>query len=294
MTASIQTKICPDQGFERQCEGVSRLMQPEMILPITVSQNLRQPSVANPILVAIDTAATADAITLAGQLRHAIGGIKLGLEFYMSAGVAGVAKLSELGMPVFLDLKFHDIPNTVAGAVRAIAPLRPFMTNVHASGGKAMMLAARDAAQDSAAKLGIAPTKLIAVTVLTSLNGADLAEVGQSNDTLEQVRRLATLAKQCGLDGVVCSPQEIATLRQDLGDDFLLVTPGIRPSWAASGDQKRVMTPEEAVTAGASYLVIGRPITGDRDPARAAQRILEDISAAGMAPAGTSPYLSPR
>jgi orotidine-5'-phosphate decarboxylase len=235
---------------------------------------------ANPVLAALDLTDTDSALALAGQLRGTVGGIKLGLEFYMAAGAQGVARLSELGLPVFLDLKFHDIPNTVAGAIRAIAGLHPFMTNIHAAGGRAMMLAARDAAHDSAAKMGVSPPKLIAVTVLTSLNGADLADVGQAANPLDQVRRLAALTQACGLDGVVCSPQEIVALRQDLGPDFLLVTPGIRPSWATSGDQKRVMTPVEAVQAGASYLVIGRPITGDQDPAAAARRIQADLAAA--------------
>jgi orotidine-5'-phosphate decarboxylase len=253
-----------------------------VILPMNAQQQ-SSPRIANPILAALDMTSTEETLALADRLRDAVGGIKLGLEFYMARGAAGIARMAELGLPIFLDLKFHDIPNTVAGAIRAIAPLRPFITNIHAGGGRAMMLAARDAAQESAAKLGAPTPKLIAVTVLTSLNGADLAEVGQPSDTLDQVRRLADLTQQCGLDGVVCSPQEIAVLRRDLGDDFLLVTPGIRPSWAATGDQKRVMTPQEAVLAGASYLVIGRPITGDRDPAAAARRILADITATAQA-----------
>lgn len=235
--------------------------------------------ITHPVFAALDMTATRDALALTERLRGAVGGIKLGLEFYMANGAAGVAQLTELGLPVFLDLKFHDIPNTVAGAIRAVAPLKPFITNVHAGGGRAMMVAARDAARESAAKLGVAAPKLIAVTVLTSLNGADLAEVGQPSDTLDQVRRLAALTQACGLDGVVCSPQEIAVLRRDLGPDFLLVTPGIRPAWAATGDQKRIMTPAEAVAAGASYLVIGRPITADADPANAARRIQAEITA---------------
>lgn len=230
------------------------------------------------ILVALDTTDCDQACDLAIRLRGVTGGIKLGLEFFMRNGPAGVSLLNELGLPLFLDLKFHDIPNTVAGAIRAVAPLRPFITNVHAGGGREMMVAAKNAAEESAAKLGIAPPKLIAVTVLTSFNGADLAEVGQPNDPLDQVRRLAALARDCGLDGVVCSPAEIATLRRDLGADFLLVTPGIRPDWAAAGDQKRIMTPAEAIRAGADYLVIGRPITGAADPADAARRIADEIA----------------
>ncbi|HVJ44306.1 MAG TPA: orotidine-5'-phosphate decarboxylase [Dongiaceae bacterium] len=251
-----------------------------------MSSSQQQPDagLANPVLAALDMTALDQATVLAQRLRGAVGGIKLGLEFYMANGAAGVAAVSELGLPVFLDLKFHDIPNTVAGAIRAIAPLRPFITNIHAGGGRAMMLAARDAAAESAAKLGVPAPKLIAVTVLTSLNGHDLVEVGQPDDTLHQVRRLAALTQQCGLDGVVCSPQEIAVLRRDLGPDFLLVTPGIRPAWAATGDQKRIMTPAEAVRAGASYLVIGRPITGDADPAAAAQRIATEIAAVSRQP----------
>jgi orotidine-5'-phosphate decarboxylase len=150
--------------------------------------------------------------------------------------------------------------------------------NLHASGGAAMMRAALDAARDSAARLGAAPPKLIAVTILTSLGDADLAEVGQASGTSDQVRRLAALTKSCGLDGVVCSPHEIALLRRDLGADFLLVVPGVRPSWAAAGDQKRVMEPRQAADAGADYLVIGRPITGAADPGEAARRIAAEIS----------------
>ena len=233
---------------------------------------------AAPILVALDTTDPARAAGLATALRGQVGGLKLGLEFFMANGAAGVARISELGQPVFLDLKFHDIPNTVAGAVRAVAPLQPFILNVHAGGGRAMMLAARDAAHDSAAKLGVAPPKLIAVTVLTSFAAGDLAEVGVPADPQDQVRRLAALTRDCGLDGVVCSAKEIAVLRQDLGADFLLVTPGIRPAWAASGDQKRIMTPAEAIEAGADHLVIGRPITGADDPVAAARRIADEIA----------------
>ena len=236
-----------------------------------------------PVLVALDTTDPTRAAGLANVLRGHVGGLKLGLDFFMANGAAGVARMRELGQPVFLDLKFHDIPNTVAGAVRAVAPLQPFILNVHASGGRAMMVAAREAAHDSAAKLGLVPPRLIAVTVLTSFAGKDLAEVGQPADPQDQVRRLAALTRDCGLDGVVCSAQEIAVLRQDLGSDFLLVTPGIRPAWAATGDQKRIMTPAEAMEAGADYLVIGRPITGADDPVAAARRIADEIAGRGAA-----------
>jgi orotidine-5'-phosphate decarboxylase len=230
------------------------------------------------ILVALDTTEVATAAGWARATRELVAGVKLGLEFFNARGPAGVAEIAALGAPVFLDLKFHDIPNTVAGAVRAVAPLKPMILNLHASGGAAMMKAALDAARDSAAKLGVAPPKLIAVTVLTSLGDEDLAEIGQPAGAADQVRRLAALTQTCGLDGVVCSPHEIALLRRDLGPDFLLVTPGVRPSWAAAGDQKRVMEPAQAMAAGADYLVIGRPITGAADPADAARRIGAEIA----------------
>jgi orotidine-5'-phosphate decarboxylase len=230
------------------------------------------------ILVALDTTEVATAAGWARATREWVAGVKLGLEFFNARGQAGVAEIACLGVPVFLDLKFHDIPNTVAGAVRAVAPLKPMILNLHAAGGAVMMKAALDAARDSAAKLGAAPPKLIAVTVLTSLGDDDLAAVGQPSGAADQVRRLAALTQACGLDGVVCSPHEIALLRRDLGPDFLLVTPGVRPSWAAAGDQKRVMEPAQAMAAGADYLVIGRPITGAADPADAARRIAAEIA----------------
>ena len=230
------------------------------------------------ILVALDTTEVATAAGWARATREWVAGVKLGMEFFNARGPAGVAEIAALGAPVFLDLKFHDIPNTVAGAVRAVAPLKPMILNLHAAGGAAMMKAALNAARDSAAKLGAAPPKLIAVTVLTSLGDEDLAEIGQPAGAADQVRRLAALTQACGLDGVVCSPHEIALLRRDLGPDFLLVTPGVRPSWAAAGDQKRVMEPAQAMAAGADYLVIGRPITGAADPADAARRIGAEIA----------------
>jgi orotidine-5'-phosphate decarboxylase len=230
------------------------------------------------ILVALDTTDLAVAKGWARATRGSAAGVKLGLEFFNANGPAGITAVAALGVPLFLDLKFHDIPNTVAGAVRAVAPLKPMILNLHATGGAAMMRAALDAAGESAARLGTAPPRLIAVTVLTSLGDTDLAEIGQPAGATEQVRRLAALAEACGLDGVVCSPQEIAVLRRDLGPDFLLVTPGVRPSWSAAGDQKRVMQPRQAVEAGADYLVIGRPITGAPDPGEAARRIAAEIA----------------
>jgi orotidine-5'-phosphate decarboxylase len=237
------------------------------------------------VLAAIDTADLEAAAAQAGRLGPSVAGIKLGLEFYMAHGAPGYRRIAGIlsasgPAPIFLDLKFHDIPNTVAGAVRSVAPLEPLILNVHASGGKTMMRAARDAAAESADKFNLRRMKLIGVTVLTSLDDVDLRRVGQSVPARDQVLRLAELAKESDLDGVVCSPQEIAPLRERLGNDFLLVTPGIRPEWAATGDQKRIMTPAEAVRAGADYLVIGRPITADQDPAGAAGRIAAEIDAA--------------
>jgi len=237
------------------------------------------------VLAAIDTADLEAAAAQAGQLGPSVSGIKLGLEFYMAHGAPGYRRIAGViakqgPAPIFLDLKFHDIPNTVAGAVRSVAPLEPLILNVHASGGKTMMRAARDAAAESADKLNLRRAKVIGVTVLTSLDDVDLRRVGQSVPSRDQVLRLAELAKESELDGVVCSAHEIAPLRERLGADFLLVTPGIRPAWAATGDQKRIMTPAEAARAGADYLVIGRPITADQDPAGAAGRIAAEIDAA--------------
>lgn len=231
------------------------------------------------VLVALDTADLERAKALASALSSLVGGLKIGKEFFTAHGPQGVRALAG-GQPLFLDFKFHDIPNTVASALRAAVDLEPLIINVHASGGGAMMAAAAEAVRDAAAARGVARPRLIGVTVLTSLDDADLEAVGQRGPTAEQVLRLARLARDSGLDGVVCSPREIAMLRDALGPDFLLVVPGIRPDWAAKGDQKRVTTPTEALAAGADYLVIGRPITGAEDPAAAARRIGEELAAA--------------
>ncbi|MDJ0946968.1 MAG: orotidine-5'-phosphate decarboxylase [Kiloniellales bacterium] len=231
------------------------------------------------VLVALDTPDLERAKALASALAGVVGGLKIGKEFFTAHGPQGVRALAG-GQPLFLDLKFHDIPNTVASALRAAVGLEPLIINVHASGGAAMMTAAADAVRDAAAARGIARPQLIAVTVLTSLDDADLEALGQRGPAAEQVLRLATLARDSGLDGVVCSPREIAMLREALGPEFLLVVPGIRPDWAAKGDQKRVTTPAQALAAGADYLVIGRPITGAEDPAAAARRIAEELAAA--------------
>ena len=227
--------------------------------------------VDNPIFCAIDAADRARARSLAGAVRGLVN-IKLGLEFFVANGPAAIREVAG-DAPLFLDLKLHDIPNTVAGAVRAATAIEPMLLTIHCSGGSAMLRAAVAAA---AAAPG-PRMKLIGVTVLTSLDDDDLAGVGQQGPVAAQVRRLALLARGCGLDGVVCSPREVAMLRAACGPDFLLVVPGIRPAGAATGDQKRVMSPREALAAGADHLVIGRPITEAPDPAAAARAILAEV-----------------
>ncbi|MBE9556181.1 MAG: orotidine-5'-phosphate decarboxylase [Proteobacteria bacterium] len=232
----------------------------------------------NPILVAIDTPELDLARALSQSLAGAVGGIKLGLEFFNAHGPAGVTQVAGNRGDLFLDLKYHDIPNTVAGAVRAAVKLQPMILNVHAGGGPAMMRAALEAAEEGSDRLGIARPKIIAVTVLTSMDDGDLDAVGQKGPSTDQVVRLARLTQDCGLAGVVCSPREIAAIRDACGPDFTLVVPGIRPAGAAVGDQKRVMTPRQAIDAGADWLVIGRPITGAPDPAAAARDIMRELA----------------
>lgn len=232
------------------------------------------------IFVPLDTPDLARGLALVRQLAGLIGGVKIGKEFFTALGPQGVVKVAELGMPLFLDLKFHDIPNTVAGAVRSGVHLRPLIIDVHAQGGRAMMAAAADAARDEAASLGIARPLVLGVTVLTSLDASDLNDIGVAAGTQDQVVRLARLAQASGLDGVVCSGEEIVPLRAALGTDFKLLVPGIRPAWSATGDQKRILTPGEAVRRGADFLVIGRPIADAPDPRAAAQRIADEIAEA--------------
>jgi len=224
------------------------------------------------IIVALDYADAASALTLVARLDPALCRLKVGKELFTAAGPELVRTLVARGFEVFLDLKFHDIPNTVAAACRAAAGLGVWMMNVHASGGRRMMTAA----QEALAGLPNRPL-LIAVTVLTSMSAEDLGEVGISDAPADQVLRLARLSQQCKLDGVVCSAQEAAMLRADLGNAFRLVTPGIRPAGADAGDQRRVMTPVEALRAGATDLVIGRPITAAIDPLAALKEIQFDI-----------------
>jgi orotidine-5'-phosphate decarboxylase len=226
------------------------------------------------LLVALDTVDLDRAVGWAKGLAGHVGGVKVGKEFFTSHGPVGVRAVTAGGLPLFLDLKYHDIPQTVAGAIRAALPLKPRLINVHAAGGAAMMKAAAAAAGEAGADRPL----LLAVTVLTSLDDADLAAVGVTSKTADQVLRLARLAQACGLDGVVCSGAEIAALRAACGADFALVVPGIRPPGAEAGDQKRVMTPAEALAAGADYLVIGRPITGAANPAQAAAGIVRGLA----------------
>jgi orotidine-5'-phosphate decarboxylase len=224
----------------------------------------------NPILCAIDTNEIARAEALIAATAGAVGGVKLGLEFFAAHGPAGIRTAAAGQRNVFLDLKLHDIPNTVAGAVKSSLALDPLLLTLHCAGGPAMMRAAAEAR-------GNARTRLLGVTVLTSLDDSDLAATGQNGPAAAQVKRLALLAQASGLDGVVCSPQEVAMLRATCRKDFLLVVPGIRPAGAAAQDQKRVQTPRDAITAGADYLVIGRPITEAPDPQAAARAILAEI-----------------
>ncbi|MDO7842653.1 orotidine-5'-phosphate decarboxylase [Sphingomonas immobilis] len=219
---------------------------------------------SNRIYVALDTPDLERAKTLAARVRHHVGGIKLGLEFFMANGRSGVHEMHDLGLPIFLDLKFHDIPNTVAKAIMALRGLEPAILTVHAAGGRAMLEDAK-----AAAPLG---TKVVAVTTLTSLDGSDLKSIGVNGDPHEQVLRLTELAMTSGVDGIVCSGEEVGAAHKLWPKGFFVV-PGVRPPNGEVGDQKRIVTPRAALDAGASILVIGRPITGAEDPDTAARAI---------------------
>lgn len=218
----------------------------------------------SPVFVALDTPDLDKARAIATRVKTHVGGLKLGLEFFAHNGPAGVQEIAHLGLPVFLDLKLHDIPNTVAKAIQALRPLEPAILTVHAAGGRAMMEDAKAAAP--------AGTKVVGVTVLTSLDEEDLHSIGVAGEADAQVERLALLAREAGLDGVVCSGAEIGVVRKVWPDAFIVV-PGVRPADAATGDQKRVVTPRQALDAGASILVVGRPITQAEDPDAAARAI---------------------
>ena len=222
----------------------------------------------SPIFVAIDTPELDRALHVAQVVRGRAGGLKLGLEFFAAQGPDGVARVAALGLPIFLDLKLHDIPNTVGKAVEALAPLQPAILTIHAAGGRAMLAAARAAAP--------ADTKIVGVTMLTSLDESDLAAAGVEGSAAQQVERLTRLARDSGIDGIVCSGAEVSAARSLWPSGFLVV-PGIRPEGADAADQKRVVTPRRAVDDGASVLVIGRPITGAADPAAAIAEIAASL-----------------
>ena len=226
------------------------------------------------LLIALDVETAARAVDLARSLRGVAGGFKIGSRLFTAEGPAIVRALVDQGDRVFLDLKFHDIPNTVAQAVAAATSLGVWMVNVHASGGTKMMQAAREAAHDAAGRTGAPPPLVIAVTVLTSMSAATLAEGGIASPVLDHVARLARLAEAAGLDGVVASPQETAALRERSRPGFAIVTPGIRAGGAPKDDQQRAMSAREALAAGASYIVVGRPVIGAADPRAAAEELL--------------------
>ena len=230
-------------------------------------------SISSPVVVALDYPDQAQALAMADQLDPAKVRVKVGKEIFTRSGPAVVDALHGKGFEVFLDLKFHDIPNTVAGAVSAAADMGIWMVNVHASGGQRMMEAAANAIANHANR-----PLLIAVTVLTSMESADLEQVGVVDAPEVQVRRLAELSKASGMDGVVCSAQEAVMLKEACGKDFALLTPGIRPAGADAGDQRRVMTPVQARDAGVDYMVIGRPITQAAEPTKVVDEILQSLS----------------
>ena len=232
-------------------------------------------TLSSPVFCAIDRPDLDGAIVLGRSLIGAVGGLKVGLEFVTANGPDGVRRIVDLGLPVFLDVKFHDIPNTVAGAVRQAAKLGVAMLTVHAGGGEAMLRAAVEAARETEPS-----PQLLGVTVMTSMDDADLAALGLSDKVADHVLRLSEMAWNAGLDGLVCAPQEIVLLRERFEEKVKLVVPGIRPAGSATGDQKRTLSPAEAIARGADILVIGRPITGARDPRAAALAIAAEIDTA--------------
>ncbi|MGB1091927.1 MAG: orotidine-5'-phosphate decarboxylase, partial [Oceanobacter sp.] len=235
--------------------------------------SIQQSSTSSPVIVALDYPSTEEALAMASLLDPALCRVKVGKELFTSSGPELVHNLVAQGFDVFLDLKFHDIPNTCAKAVAAAARMGVWMVNVHASGGEAMMNAARSELEKI-----VNPPLLIGVTVLTSMDLNDFSLIGYSESSvLERVEKLAHLTKTSGLDGVVCSAQEATRVKEICGSEFLTVTPGIRPEWSQNQDQKRVMTPGEAVKNGVDYMVIGRPITQSENPALACQRILDSL-----------------
>ncbi len=244
-------------------------------------------SPVNRIIVALDVESAERAIDLADELRGAVGAVKVGKQLFTAAGPEVVRRLAERGHRVFLDLKYHDIPNTVAGAAVEATRLNVWLFDVHASGGLDMMRAARDASREAAARLGVEVPRVIGITVLTSFDQAALDAIGVTRAVADQVDALAALAGRAGLDGVVASPREVRRLREQFGPDFLLITPGIRaaeapalrpPEGARKDDQVRTLTPIDAINAGASYIVVGRPIIAAADPRRSAEEMAASIA----------------
>ena len=233
------------------------------------------------LIVALDVPTRKEAFQLVKLLDGEVGAYKIGMQLYNSEGPDIVRDIQLLGGRVFVDLKFHDIPNTVAQTSRVMARRQAFMYTMHAGGGSKMMRIAVEAAAEEAVRLGEKKPLAIAVTVLTSINQSIFEqEMGVKTPIVDHVLALAVLAQQAGMDGVVCSPQEIAPVRAACGDELLIITPGVRPAWAASDDQERIMTPQEAISAGASYLVVGRPITKAEDPRQAARLIVKEMAQA--------------
>ncbi len=235
----------------------------------------------NPIIVALDCDAD-EAMTLAYSLKGRVTWLKVGMTLFYEAGPGIVTRLTELGFRVFVDLKLHDIPHQAAGAAASIARLGAGMFTVHASGGEAMMRAAVDSSRASAADAGLPAPAVLAVTVLTSTDDASLHSIGVERSSAEQVGLLARLARAARVDGIVCSPREAGLVREVMGEDALVVTPGVRPVWAATDDQARIATPQAALAAGASHLVIGRPITAAPVPADAVTKIMAEIEGANL------------
>lgn len=229
------------------------------------------------LIVALDLDSEEKAVAMAERLKNEVKFFKIGLELFSSCGPSIVKRIGEMDCQLFLDLKFHDIPNTVAKAARAVTRLGIYMFNIHALGGYEMMKAAREAVADEAEKLEIAKPKVLAVTILTSMDRKALKNAGVNANIKNEVLKLAKLAKSAGLDGVVASPKEVKSLRKALGKDFLVVTPGVRPAASEAHDQKRIATPGQAIRSGASFIIVGRPITEAKDPINAARNILQEI-----------------
>ncbi|WP_457567318.1 orotidine-5'-phosphate decarboxylase [Desulfurobacterium sp.] len=229
------------------------------------------------VIVALDFPDANKAIKTVDRLKKKIKTFKVGLELFLRGGFNTVKEIHDRGCGVFLDLKFHDIPNTVCGAAKVAIENEVFMYNVHTLGGFEFLKKVADFNREYAEKMGVRRPLLIGVTILTSMDENDLKTIGIERDVESEVLKLAEMAKKAGLDGVVCSPKEIKLIKENLGEDFLTVTPGIRPTWAAKNDQKRIMTPSQAKQAGTDFIVVGRPITAAENMEEAAEKILKEI-----------------